>query len=119
MTASTGPDVATRERVRWRDRDRCRRCGVQTWQLHHRKPRGMGGTRDPLINSPANLVLLCGSGTTGCHGWVESNRREARALGWLVSQWADPADVPIVHNGRTTYLTEDGHVLTPTQKETA
>lgn len=115
----TGPDAATRELVRWRDRDRCRRCGVATWQIHHRRPRGMGGTRDPLTNGPANLVLLCGSGTTGCHGWVESHRAEARAAGWLVSKWADPAATPIVHNGRTIYLDDRGTATVTTTKETA
>lgn len=105
---ATGPDVDTREKVRWRDKDRCRRCGKSTWQIHHRKPRGMGGTRDPLVNSPANLVLLCGSGTTGCHGWVEQHRTEARQQGWLVSQHADPRYQPIDHEGRLTFLTEDG-----------
>lgn len=102
MTRSTGPDTDTREKVRWRDRDRCRRCGASTWQIHHRKPRGMGGTRDPEANSPESLVLLCGSGTTGCHGWVESHRAEARAEGWLVNRHGVQRceDVPI--------LTQDG-----------
>lgn len=108
---TTGPSTATRELVRWRDRDRCRRCGAPTWQIHHRQPRGMGGTRDPRVNSPANLVLLCGTGVTGCHGWVESHRALAREQGWLVSQWADPVDVPIVHMGHVTYLTEQGQAL--------
>ena len=116
----TGPSIETREQVRWRDRDRCRRCGKPTWQIHHRKPRGMGGTRDPLINSPANLVLLCGSGTTGCHGWVESHRTEAREQGWLVSQHADPRYQPIDHQGRLTFLTEGGKTVPETTtKETA
>ena len=119
MTRSTGPDVATRELVRWRDRDQCRRCGATTWQIHHRRPRGMGGTRDPLTNGPANLVLLCGSGVTGCHGWVESHRAEARADGWLVSKWADPAAIPIVHNGRTIYLDDRGTATVTTTKERA
>lgn len=116
----TGPDVATRELVRWRDRDQCRRCGAQTWQIHHRKPRGMGGTRDPLINGPSNLVLLCGTGTTGCHGWVETNRTEARLQGWLVSQYADPRYQPIDHEGRLAFLTEDGKAVSElSTKETA
>lgn len=105
---STGPDVETRELVRWRDRDRCRRCGAPTWQIHHRKPRGMGGTRDPLINDPSNLVLLCGSGTTGCHGWVEMHRTAAREQGWLVSQHADPRYQPIDHEGQLLFLTSEG-----------
>lgn len=92
-------------------------CGVPTWQIHHRKPRGMGGTRDPLVNSPSNLVLLCGSGTEGCHGWVESHRTEAREAGWLVSQHADPRYQPIDHEGRLTFLTEDGTAVPGPEKE--
>ena len=39
---------------------RCARCGkdvtyVQS-SIQHRKARGMGGTNDPSINSPANLI---------------------------------------------------------------
>ena len=26
---------------------------------HHRKPRGMGGSRDPFMNSESNAMLLC------------------------------------------------------------
>jgi hypothetical protein len=55
----------------------------------------MGGTRRIEINGYDNLVTLCGSGTTGCHGWVEKNRRIAYALGWLVPSWADPTSWPI------------------------
>lgn len=115
----TGPDAATRELVRWRDRDRCRRCGATTWQIHHRKPRGMGGSRDPLINDPSNLVLLCGSGTTGCHGWVEQHRTEARRQGWLVSQHADPRYQPIDHEGQLLFLTSEGKTAPETTRKEA
>ena len=93
--------------VRMRDHDRCARCGVIVahrrrgidWSLHHRRPRGMGGTRNPGIHSPANLVILCGSGTTDCHGWVESNRTAATLEGFLISHLStdDPAAVAIEH----------------------
>lgn len=62
----------------------------------------MGGSRWPGINAPANLLTLCGSGTTGCHGWVEHHPEWAKAHGWSVSRtWADgrllidPADVAV------------------------
>lgn len=60
----------------------------------------MGGTRRGDVNSPANLVLLCGSATTGCHGWVEAHPGEAARLGFRLGQWADPADVPVLYWGR-------------------
>lgn len=55
----------------------------------------MGGSKWPGTNLPSNLLTLCGSGTTGCHGWVESNRTEAMAAGLLVSKYADPVDAPV------------------------
>tara|TARA_R110000868_G_scaffold57162_1_gene176805 strand:+ start:3956 stop:4267 length:312 start_codon:yes stop_codon:yes gene_type:complete len=77
----------------------CERCGVGVADIpasiHHRKPRRMGGTKDPAINAAENLALLCGTGTTGCHGWVESNRAEAKGLGWLVADWESPETVPM------------------------
>lgn len=55
----------------------------------------MGGSRDPRTNDPRNLVLLCGSGVTGCHGEIESNRARAREEGWLVRS-LDDLDTPLV-----------------------
>lgn len=63
----------------------------------------MGGTKDPASNSPANILLLCGSGTTGCHGWVESHREEAYESGFLVRRGNDPGSLPVT--------TIHGHVL--------
>lgn len=88
-----------------RDEHTCVRCGRGVdpsargigWSIHHRRPRGMGGSRDPEVTGPTNGVVLCGSGTTGCHGWVESNRVDARRLGFLVAQWQDPELVPVQH----------------------
>lgn len=92
----------------------CERCGryAEGGSIHHRTPRGMGGSRDPLISTVPNGVLLCGSGTSGCHGWVETHRAEARADGWLVPRGVDPATVPVrhVHFG-LVYLDPDGMYL--------
>lgn len=63
----SGPTKATRALVWERDAGRCARCGLpitREWSLHHRVPRGAGGSRRPELNSPANLVLLCGSATS-------------------------------------------------------
>ena len=43
----------------------CVRCGKRGSNRHEKLPRGRGGLRDEF-----NTVVLCGSGTTGCHGWV-------------------------------------------------
>lgn len=75
--------------------------------MHHRRPRGMGGTTRVDVHGLAVLVLIHGDGTTGCHWWVEDHRDEARARGFLVSQHGDlnPAEVPLVlSSGRRVML---------------
>lgn len=107
----TDPTPKTLAAVRLRDNDKCAKCGAAIasldakgsrgilWSLHHRVPRSMGGTSRAWVNLPGNLVLLHGSGTTGCHSKVESERLWAMDAGFLVS--ANGARlataVPIVH----------------------
>lgn len=96
-----------------RAQGRCEVCGKivgrAPYSIHHRKPRKMGGTRDETINTPPNLMLVCGTGTTGCHGWIESNRAQAAAAGYLIKGNAKPEDTPItLHTGRRVSLTTIG-----------
>ena len=58
---------------------------------HHRQNRSQGGT-----NELVNILHLCGSGTTGCHGFVTNNPNVAEANGWTVRSHIDPATVPVV-----------------------
>lgn len=74
----------------------CEACGAVGTNTHHRRPRGSGGSKDPATNRPSNLLRLCGSGTTACHGHIEANRRWAYDLGLLVRQNASPAEVPVL-----------------------
>ncbi|WP_295035092.1 hypothetical protein [uncultured Microbacterium sp.] len=77
------------------------------WSAHHRKPRGMGGTSDPAIGNIANLLVLCGSGVTGCHAWVESHRMAAEDLGYLIrreSRIATPTGTPVRRKDGTLWL---------------
>jgi hypothetical protein len=97
----TGPSATTRADVWGRAGGRCEVCGnpvagVLGFSLHHRHPRRMGGSRRPELNSPANLILLCGSGTTGCHGRIEANRERAYEDGLLLHDGATPTDVPVM-----------------------
>ena len=69
----------------------------------------MGGTRREDTNSPAALILLCGSATTLCHGWVEVNRTAARGNGWAIRQSDNPLLLPVLHWRRgLILLTADG-----------
>lgn len=103
-------DPRTRQIVQARAHMRCERCGRNlTWirgHVHHRKPRGMGGSRVPERHQPQNLLYLC----TGCHEHVEAYRADAYTAGWLVAQSGDSCQIPaLVENGsRWVYLTADG-----------
>ena len=57
--------------------------------IHHRLPRGRGGSADTRTNTLSRLMLLCGDGARGCHGWIESNRAAARDAGWLIPGTTD------------------------------
>lgn len=79
----TGASHAVRNGVF--DRDRwCVRCGKTLvkgqggYSIHHLTLRSHG-----IDNSVEAQILLCGSGTTGCHGWVHAHPAEARVAGWI------------------------------------
>ena len=83
------------DRIDRRDRQRCARCGVIIWSggsRHHRKFKSRRGG-----DEVSNGLLLCGSGTTGCHGWAHSNPRSARMTGFAVESHEDPRLVPVKH----------------------
>ncbi|ALJ22084.1 HNH endonuclease [Microbacterium sp. No. 7] len=126
MTTKTGFDATTSALILERDGGRCFWCrnwvasglrGVD-YSLHHRCPRGSGGVgkRDTWTNKASNGLTLCGSGVTGCHGWVESKRGLALDLGLLVSRVAAtvnparrPALIPVTdRDGARWWLTDDG-----------
>lgn len=98
---------------------RCARCGDFGASIQHRKPRRLGGTVDPAINFPSNLIWVCGSGTTGCHGHMESYRTEAYAMGWLLHAADDPTAVPVVlWDGRRVLLDNvGGYTPAPSQED--
>jgi len=79
--------------VKRRDGGLCVKCR-RVHPLHgvnwdHRKNKGQGG-----LWAASNGQLLCGSGTTGCHGWKTQNPAQAAAEGWAVPAWADPLTYP-------------------------
>ena len=64
---------------------------VESPQYHHRRPRGIGGTKRVETGQAQNALLL----HTKCHTRVESNRLEAYESGWLVAQSSDPGAAPV------------------------
>lgn len=109
-TTDTGPNQRTRDLVRKRAGDCCELCGL--WavaaQVHHRRPRGMGGTSDPATNWPSNLVLFCAM----CHHYVETiERASAYKYGWLVPQGKNPSLWPFLLWGEWVLLTDSGSYM--------
>jgi len=54
--------------------------------------RGMGGCKDPLINSAANCALLC----RRCHDLAEARDPHMEAAGFWARQGTDPRMVPMM-----------------------
>ena len=102
----TGPTDTVRDLVYTRDGGRCARCNsARLLTIHHRVNRGMGGAREPWINEPHNLLLVC----TTCNGWFEDNPREAYEAGWKVRRPLLPTEVEVRYaDGRVYRLTPDG-----------
>lgn len=93
-----------------RDDRRCVRCGRSLYSLsgsrHHRKLRSQCTRVEK--HQVQNLILLCGSGTTGCHGYVHAHPETAYENGWMVRSWQDQLDVPVRTWHGLVYLTSDG-----------
>lgn len=71
---------AARAAVMESTQGRCAGCGSKATEVHHRYPRGMGGTSRVSVGGPWNGIPAC----SGCHAWAESHRERARDLGWLL-----------------------------------
>lgn len=100
---------AVRAIIKARSAGYCERCALpllRNGQVHHRRPRGMGGTRRAGSGQPANGLWV----HPACHAKVESDREKALAHGWLVRQEQDPEEVPIIRYGKWVYLLNDGTV---------
>jgi hypothetical protein len=59
--------LAEWKRIRDEKLGPCRVCGSHPTTLHHILSKSLGG--DDIAD---NLVAVCGSGTTGCHGLIEA-----------------------------------------------
>lgn len=109
--APAAPTSDTRGGVIVRDQYHCQWCGKHVriqfgeYSLQHRRARGAGGTVRTDANGAANLVLVCGSATTGCHGEIEAHPAEAARRGFRISQETDPAEIPIRCRMQTEGLT--------------
>lgn len=113
----TNPTRETHRLTARRDHYRCLRCGNELdhiWSGHSLHHRHMRSHPFPGLHSPANLIHLCGSGTTGCHGWVHNHPETAMEYGWIVSMGEDhPETVPVwdAHRGWLLLDNQGGYTL--------
>jgi len=84
----------------------CWHCGVEDDLVpHHRKNRGMGGSK--LLDTPDNLMMVCAR----WNGLMESNAKDASAAtGWghKVPAWGDTAHPVFDRLGGWWFLLPDG-----------
>jgi 5-methylcytosine-specific restriction protein A len=108
--------VSGRTLATQRAKGRCEVCGCYSRNLtrHHRRPRGMGGSADPVSESAANYLIACPNDHLVL---IELHRRRATTEGWLVPQWADPRRVAVRMWDGWYYLLEDGGKVRTTGRD--
>lgn len=107
-----------RGRLHERAEGMCEICGINPANnAHHRKNRSQGG-----LDDLSNLLLLCGSGTTLCHGYVTARFKNSplwpadpRKRGWTVWRSQIPRQVPVLYRGQVCRLDDEGHVYVLTR----
>lgn len=78
--------------------------GEDAVAIHHRRPRGSGGSKRTDTNRPPNGLATCDP----CHLWVELNRERAFGFGWLLHQAQVPAEEPVLRRGVWVLLDDAG-----------
>jgi 5-methylcytosine-specific restriction protein A len=104
--------TANRQLVMGRAFGCCERCLKATLcgHLHHRRPKGLGGSKAPDRHDVSNLVYLCPQD----HSWAHGNPTAAAAEGFIVprSSGNHPLEVPITDlSGQTQFLDNEGQYL--------
>jgi len=92
----------------------CEICGTPyANNAHHRRGQGQGGP-----NTLSNLMLLCGSGTTGCHGYVTSHPAAAVRNGWTIQGTEEePWQVAVWYRRQGKFNLYDDGSLVPSDLE--
>jgi hypothetical protein len=83
--------------------------GRKGGEFQHRDARGMGGSKDPVVNSAANAALICHD----CHLLAEARDMDMHGMGFWLEEGEDPRTTGIMlhgagRGGLTLYLAEDG-----------
>jgi hypothetical protein len=102
--------AATRTLALQRAGGRCELCDGPAVSVHHRRPKGAGGSSAADRHHVTNLLVVCGvDNRSGHHG--QCHRHPERFdNGWLVRHGETlPADIPVLIVGeRWVLLTDDG-----------
>lgn len=95
--------------AKYLERDQsCWHCGyTENLVPHHRKNRGMGGSK--AANTPSNIIAICAV----YNGLMESSATAANLAlykGWKLANWEDPLQSIIYHAGKGAwYLLDDNY----------
>jgi 5-methylcytosine-specific restriction enzyme A len=105
----TGFSPDTKAAIFERADGRCEICAewFSDMQYHHRRPRGMGGTRREDSNTASAGLYLCAED----HRIVEAYRVKAFDNGWLVRQSQTPTDIPVLRRGVWVELRDSGAII--------
>lgn len=100
----TGFLKPVRDMIVRRSQGVCERCGAApAVQIHHRRPRGMGGSSAADTNVASNGLAVC----VACHREIEANRADSLKYGWLIRQGQNPAEIGVLRMGEWVLLRDD------------
>ena len=90
-------------------------CTLIAEHLHHRRPKGIGGTRRPESQWASNALHVC----LKCHLRIHAMPNWSRDNGFLVRQSDDPSSVPVwwrcaKHGQKVFVLLDEGGQIVPT-----
>lgn len=84
-------------------------CVAAAVHMHHRRPRGLGGTSVAWVNKAANCLHTC----LDHHAYIENHRTQSMVQGLLISQHRKDAvavDIPVLRRGVSVLLGDDGSI---------
>lgn len=109
--AKLGYDAgALRDQAYQRAHGRCEITGAplgDNWALHHRRPRGAGGTRRPDTHVASNVLALTHAVHNLATRSVHLDLAWSRPRGYLLGQWQVPRLEPVWLLGRRWVLLLD------------
>lgn len=81
-------------------------CLGHATNFQHRAAAGQGGGY-----SASNGLDVCGSGTTGCHGYIHAHPTESIREGWTVPSWDTSLNRAVLYRSRWVLLDDDGGIF--------